>query len=109
MPVERDSENLAGWRSGVARLAALPNMVVKLGGFGMVDNGWTVGSIRPFVLHCIDCFGPDRAMFASNFPVDRLMSSYARLWSAYDEIAAGFTAEERHALFRATAERTYRI
>lgn len=109
MPAERDKENLAGWRRGIARLAAVPNMVVKLSGFGMVERDWTASSIRPLVLHCIECFGPERAMFASNFPVDRLMVTYGRLWAAYDEIVSDFTTTERHALFRGTAERTYRI
>jgi len=109
MPAERDDENLAGWHEGIARLAAAPNMVVKLSGFGMVETDWTASSIRPFVLHCIESFGPERAMFASNFPVDRLMATYGRLWAAYDEIVSDFTTAERYALFRGTAERTYRI
>lgn len=109
MPAERDEENLSGWRKGISRLAAKPNMMVKLSGFGMVDSTWTATSIRPLVLYCIECFGPERAMFASNFPVDRLMASYGQLWAAYEEIVSDFTTAERYALFRGTAERTYRI
>lgn len=109
MPAERDEENISGWRQGISRLAAAPNMTVKLSGFGMVESSWNASSIRPLVLHCIECFGPERAMFASNFPVDRLMATYGQLWAAYDEIVSDFTIAERYALFRGTAERTYRI
>lgn len=109
MPVQRDPENLEGWRRAIVELARLPNVTVKIGGFGMVDNNWTIASIRPFVRHCIECFGPDRAMFASNFPVDRLMASYGKIWSAYAEIVSDLGKNELFSLFRGTAERIYRI
>lgn len=109
MPAERDAENVAAWREGISRLSDAPNINVKLSGFGMVDLTWTEESLRPFVLHCIDRFGPERAMFGSNFPVDRLMSGYRRLWEAYDALVADFSDDERRMLFSATAERVYRI
>ena len=75
----------------------------------MFDSNWTTASLKRLVLPAIDCFGPSRCMFASNFPVDKLMRSYAALWQAYDEITASFSAAERSALFHDTAARTYRI
>lgn len=109
MPAERDAAGLDGWRKGMQLLAQFPNVAVKLCGYGMVDTKWTVGSIRPFVLQPIEWFGPHRAMFASNFPVDRLMATYERLWAAYREITADFSAAEKQMLFGATAERIYRL
>lgn len=109
MPAQQDPENLEGWRRAIAELAAVPNITVKISGFGMVDNNWTTDSIRPFVRHCIDCFGPDRSMFGSNFPVDRLMASYGIIWSAYAEIVSDLSESEQHYLFRGTAERVYQI
>ena len=109
MPAERDEAAIAGWRQAMRELAACPNVNVKLSGYGMVDRHWTVESLRPFVLGPIEWFGPRRAMFASNFPVDRLMSSYERLWAAYDEIVADFSVDERRELFAGTAERVYRL
>jgi predicted TIM-barrel fold metal-dependent hydrolase len=109
MPVERDEAGLEGWRAGMRQLAACPNVAVKLCGYGMVDNRWTADSIGPFVLQPIEWFGPERCMFGSNFPVDRLMASYARLWGAYRSIAAGFTEREKALLFRDTAMRVYRL
>jgi predicted TIM-barrel fold metal-dependent hydrolase len=109
MPAERDAAGIEGWRKGMQLVAQCPNVAVKLCGYGMVDTKWTVGSIRPFVLQPIEWFGPQRAMFGSNFPVDRLMATYERLWAAYREITAGFPAAEKQMLFSGTAERIYRL
>ncbi|MBU2646529.1 amidohydrolase family protein [bacterium] len=109
MPVQRDPDNLEGWRRAITELATVPNITVKISGFGMVDNTWTTDSIRPFVRHCIECFGPERSMFGSNFPVDRLMATYGRIWNSYADITSDLSESERHSLFRGTAERIYRI
>jgi predicted TIM-barrel fold metal-dependent hydrolase len=109
MPAERDPEAIEGWRQGMAMLAEYENISVKLGGYGMVDAQWTIESIRPFVERTLDLFGTSRCMFASNFPVDKLMSSYDRLWNAYRTIAASFSVDEQDRLFRANAMRIYRL
>jgi predicted TIM-barrel fold metal-dependent hydrolase len=109
MPAERTPEALAGWRREMKRLAQCPNVAVKLSGYGMMDLHWSVDSIRPYVLEPVEWFGPHRAMFGSNFPVDRLMASYDRLWDAYRQIVADFTPEEQQALLGTTAERIYRL
>lgn len=108
-PRDRSAEGRRAWRDAIALMASLPNVAIKLSGFGMFDASWTTESIRPLVLRAIDCFGPRRAMFGSNFPVDGLMRDYASVWRAYDEITAGFTDDERDELFCGTASRTYRI
>lgn len=107
-----DRGSVAGWRAwrdGMRALASCPNVCAKISGMGMIDHRWTVESLRPYALETIDAFGVGRAMFASNFPVDRLYSSYAALWAAYDQIVSDATPEERDALFRTNAERIYRI
>jgi predicted TIM-barrel fold metal-dependent hydrolase len=107
-----DRNGVAGWRAwrdGLRALAACPNVSVKVSGLGMIDHRWTVESLRPHVLEAIDAFGVERAMFASNFPVDRLYSRYAALWDAYAHIVADMAPHEHDALFRANAERIYRI
>jgi predicted TIM-barrel fold metal-dependent hydrolase len=109
MAAERDAAGIEGWRKAMQLLAQCPNVAVKLCGYGMVDTKWTVESIRPFVLQPIEWFGPHRAMFASNFPVDRLMATYERLWAAYRQITADFSAAEKQMLFSGTAERIYRL
>jgi predicted TIM-barrel fold metal-dependent hydrolase len=75
----------------------------------MFDHRWSVESLRPYVLETIDAFGVERAMFASNFPVDRLFGSYADLWRAYGSIVEDASVAEKDAMFRRNAERFYRI
>ena len=110
LPVQRDGAYLRAWSGAMRVLAAEPNVVCKVSALASgSDPGWTVGSIRPWVLGCVDAFGPDRCMFASNWPIDRLFGTYARLLAAYDEITSGFGADERAAMFGETARRVYRI
>ena len=109
MPVDRDPEGLAAWRSGMRALAACPNVAVKISGLGMVDHHWTVESIRPFVLETIDMFGTDRCLFASNFPVDRLYSDYARSGRAFDHNRGLLGRRARTACSTTTPLRLYRL
>ncbi len=109
LPLEREEAHIAGWRAAVAALAGLPHVMMKISGFGMVERDWTAESVAPFVLHCIDCYTPARIMFGSNFPVDKLMADYEKVWAAYAEIVQGFSAEEREQMFVGSAERFYRI
>jgi predicted TIM-barrel fold metal-dependent hydrolase len=107
-----DRDSVAGWRTwrdGMRALAACPNVMVKISGMGMIDHHWTVESIRPLVLETIDCFGIDRSMFASNFPVDSLYGSYPDLWRAYHACVARLSDHEKQKLFRTNAEFVYRI
>jgi predicted TIM-barrel fold metal-dependent hydrolase len=109
MPVDRDAEGLAAWQAGMRVLAAQPNVAVKISGLGMMDWTWTTETLRPTVLETIDIFGVARCMFASNFPVDRLYSSFDTLFDAFAEIVQAFSADERRALFAENARRLYRL
>jgi len=97
-------------------------VVAKLGGLAMPDNGfgWEsaerpptsdefVSSQRRYYLHAIECFGPRRCMFESNFPVDRGSLSYPVLWNGLKKMVADFPAGERDDMFFGTATRTYRL
>ncbi len=109
MPLERDEAGLALWRDGMKRLGAEPNVVAKVSGLGMVDWRWSEASIRPFVLGVIDQFGVDRVMFGSNFPVDKLYSSFDTLYGSFESIVASFSESEKDQLFRDNALRHYRL
>lgn len=108
-PRRRDKEYFADWRRGMRGIAAVENTVVKISGLGMGDHGWTVGSLRPWVLECIDAWGPSRAFFGTNWPVDRLYSSYCDVVDAYREIVSDFASEERAALLSGNANRLFRL
>jgi predicted TIM-barrel fold metal-dependent hydrolase len=108
-PQLRTDEYLASWREGMATMAEAPNAACKISGLGMTDPAWTIESLRPWVLGCIEAFGVDRCMFATNWPVDRLFSSYPDLVAAYREIVADFSADEQRKLFADNARRWYRF
>ena len=64
---------------------------------------------RPYMETCIELFGPERCMFESNFPVEKMGIGWATLWNTFKRIAAGASTEEKIALLSATARRTYRL
>ena len=115
-------ERFDTWRSNIRKLAECPNVNVKLGGLamafcGMPEDGAAKGfgsqelaeMWRPYIETCIEAFGPHRAMFESNYPVDRWGASYPVLWNAFKRLASGASDEEKHALFSQTAARVYDI
>ncbi len=118
----RDDEVMTTWRNGIAAAAACPNVVVKLGGIGMPRTGFDwhtrkepIGSeelaesMSPLMSYCIEQFGPDRCMFESNFPVDKVSYSYNVLYNAFKRLSRDYSPTERAAMFHDTAARIYRI
>ena len=108
-PRSREPEYFELWKAGMNDIAGAPNAVCKVSGLGMCDNAWTVDSVRPWVLGCIEAFGTERTFFGTNWPVDRLYSSYGDVLGAYEELIADLSADEQTALFSANAERIFRI
>ena len=108
--VEHSEEGIEQWKDGLRALAAQPNVTIKVSGLGMTDNKWTAESIRPFVLDCIDIFGVERCMFASNFPVEKPLGSYTDWYRAFKQVVASkFNAQQQKSLFHDNAVRVYRI
>jgi L-fuconolactonase len=118
----RRDEIFKTWEADVREIAKCPNVNVKLGGLGMKVNGWgfekedlpptsekVAATFKPYVETCIKHFGPERAMFESNFPVDKGSYSYAVNWNAFKRLAAGASADEKAKLFKDTAARVYRL
>ena len=115
-------ELMATWRSGIAAVAACPNVNIKLGGVGMPLTGFDwhqrdqpIGSeelaesMAPLLNYCIEQFGPSRCMFESNFPVDKVSFSYHVMYNAFKRLSKGYSAAERADMFHDTAVRVYRI
>jgi L-fuconolactonase len=118
----RREEAFTEWRDRIRAVASLPNTYVKLGGLGMKMPGFTffendmppssqdlATAWRPYIETCIEAFGPQRAMFESNFPVDKGTCSYQVLWNAFKRLAAGYSADEKTALFSGSAAQAYRL
>jgi predicted TIM-barrel fold metal-dependent hydrolase len=109
LPLSRDEEYLALWRRELASLAEAPNVIVKISALGMGDPRWTRDSLRPMVRYCIETFGAERTIFGTNWPVDRLFSSYPDVIDAYAEIISVFSPAEQAAMSSGNAERYFRI
>ena len=82
--------------------------------------GWHLRAVPPtsdefvnaqekYYLHAIECFGPNRCMFESNFPVDGLSISYHVVWNGFKKIVADFSEEEKDMMFSSTANRVYNL
>jgi L-fuconolactonase len=115
-------ERFPTWRDNMRKLAALPNVSVKLGGLAMAfcnfpsflqsppaSSTQLAGEWKPYIETCIELFGVDRCMFESNFPVDMGSCTYPVLWNAFKVLAKHCSADEKTALFSGTARRVYRL
>ena len=108
-PIDRDAAGMARWRQGLAELGRQPNVAIKISDLVAYDHDWTLDSLRAVVLHCIDCFGAGRAMFASDFPVAGLHASFDEVFDSFKTIVADFSPAEQAALFHDNAARLYRV
>jgi predicted TIM-barrel fold metal-dependent hydrolase len=112
----------AAWKPQMTELARCGNVSVKLGGMMMrlaaydyrtqpkPPTSTELAALwRPYVETCIELFGPDRCLFESNFPVDKMGIGWAALWNTFKRIASGASSSEKQALFGGTARRVYRL
>lgn len=97
------------WSRGMAALAALRNVSVKISGMGFAFRPWSLDQARAYVLETIELFGTDRVMFASDFPTDKLFGSFDRHLDTYAAVTADFAQAERLAMFAGNANRIYRL
>jgi len=109
LPADRSKEGVDGWRAAMRHLSGAPNVAVKISGIGQAGKPWSVEANRAIVLDTIDLFGPDRCMFASNFPVDSLVATFGTIFGGFSKMTADCSAAERDAMFRDNAVRIYRI
>ena len=118
----KDDEILPAWRAGIAAVAQNPNVTCKLGGMGMPrwGYGWhersvPIGSeelaesMAPWMNYAIEQFGPERCMFESNFPPDKVSFSYNVMYNAFKLLSKAYSPTERANLFHDAAVRAYRI
>jgi predicted TIM-barrel fold metal-dependent hydrolase len=108
-PWDQSRRGLASWREGLAALAENQDMYCKISGLAMFKHDWSIGDIEPIIRACIDIFSPQRCMFGSNFPVDKLHKSYAEIWGAYEEMTAQYSDAEQAMMFAGTAQEFYRL
>lgn len=98
------------WAAQLRDLAARPNTVCKLSGLATeAGASWAPDDLAPYVRHLIDCFGPERLLWGSDWPVLRLAGSYAQWLGTAAALLAPLSEADRAAVFGGNAARIYRI
>jgi predicted TIM-barrel fold metal-dependent hydrolase len=106
---DRSAAGFAAWRGGMRALAACPNVAVKLSGLGTFEHACSVALWRPVIEETLLLFGPNRALFGSNFPIEKLWTTYGQLMDVMQECLARLNAAERRAVLYDNAARIYRL
>ena len=119
---ENQDEHYRTWKRGVLAVAQQPNVLCKLCGVLNRSASWDylhaerpatsqqiAEAWRQWIEPCIEAFGPDRCMFESNYPVEKVGVTYTALWNAYKRLTMNASEQEKQALFSGTGARTYGI
>lgn len=109
MPEDLTPEGWHAWRAGMERLAAVPSVFVKLSGLGTFVHCLDEAHITRTVRATVELFGPERCLWGSNFPIEKLWTDYASLVDAYRKALAHLSPAAREAIFCGTARRLYRL
>jgi predicted TIM-barrel fold metal-dependent hydrolase len=109
LPVDRSAEGLKAWRGALEAVAAEPNIAIKISGLGIRGQPWSLAANAPVIRDAIRIFGVERAMFASNFPVDSLAGSFDAIYTGFKAAVADLPLEHQRKLFHDNAVRIYRI
>jgi predicted TIM-barrel fold metal-dependent hydrolase len=102
-------EGRTAWREGMKRLAGEENIVSKLSGLGTFIHRNDPAHVKDVVLETVEMFGAERCLFGSNFPIEKLWTSYAELIAAHRMAIASLTEYEQQAILGGTAKRVYRL
>ena len=108
-PHDQRAEGFERWSAANAMMAGRANTFIKLSGWGMYKNGWDTfgaGAIQPYVDEILIAFGPDRVMWGSNYPVEKLAKPYAECIA---ETASGVLPEQREDVFYRSSAMAYGI
>jgi predicted TIM-barrel fold metal-dependent hydrolase len=109
MPESRDAEYLRTWSAALATLADEPNVVCKISSLGVHDHDWTPQSRRPWIRALLETFGPDRCLYGSNWPVERLYSGYGDALGAFRAAIGDLTEAEQAGVLAGNARRVFRL
>jgi predicted TIM-barrel fold metal-dependent hydrolase len=106
---DRSREGWERWREGMRQLAKERNVHVKLSGLGTFERTCSKELMRPVILETVEMFGPNRCMFGSNFPIEKIWTNYAELLTAYQSVLADFSWPERNEIMGNTAATVYSL
>lgn len=107
-PYDQTESGLKYWSEGLSALANLPNIHIKLSGFGMYDSDWSSESSLVLFQTILELFGAHRIMWGSNFPVDSLMKSYSFCVTQMLDWTSPLSPKEQRLIAADTAIKFYR-
>jgi L-fuconolactonase len=104
-------KQMGEWAEQFARAAEYPNVYAKVSGLNTAaDWGtWSADDIKPYIDYALKCFGANRLMFGSDWPVAELAGTYAKMWHESNKAIAGYSQAEIDAILGGTAIDFYRI
>jgi predicted TIM-barrel fold metal-dependent hydrolase len=106
---DRSQDGWARWREGMRKLADCRNVCVKLSGLGTFEHQCSVELWQPVVKETLAMFGAERCLYGSNYPIEKLWTTYDRTIAVMRECTSGLSGQERRAVFHDTAKRVYRL
>jgi len=109
MLVDFSPDTLNAWRIGLQALADCPNVCTKLSALSTFARRCDLDIWQPTVHETLSMFGPERCMFGSNFPVEKLWTSYAHLVDVMHQCLRDFPSSTQKAVWHDTATRVYRL
>lgn len=99
----------AGWRNGMGRLADEPNVMVKLSAFGTFVHRNDPALIAAIIQGTVATFGPERCLFGSNFPIEKIWTSFPELLAAHRDAIGRIAPDHARAILHDNACRIYRL
>lgn len=109
MPHSQEKEAFNEWQMGLRKFAERPNVVTKISGAGTFQRRCDVAEWREVIVPAVEIFGPDRSLFGSNFPIEKLWTDYSTLVETVKTCIEGFSSQERQSVMHDTAARVYNI
>ncbi|HVW55775.1 MAG TPA: amidohydrolase family protein [Rhizobiaceae bacterium] len=108
-PLRETPEDMDEWAGGMRECAKCRNISVKLSGLWVLDRGWAPERIGGPVRMVVDLFGPDRCMWATNYPVEKLMCPVGDQIRNLEAVLDHLSEDDMDQVFRRTAARIYDI
>ncbi|EFL87821.1 amidohydrolase [Ahrensia sp. R2A130] len=102
-------EGWRNWEAGMKRLAKSKNVVCKLSAFGTFIHRNDPAFVAEMVENSVRIFGATRCLYGSNYPIEKLWTSYGDLFAAFRNATAGLSKARQKSIFNDTAARVYRI
>ncbi|MCG8407694.1 MAG: amidohydrolase family protein [Phycisphaerales bacterium] len=106
---DTSAEGRKAWEAGMKRLAKCDNVVTKLSAFGTFIHRNDPEFVSDMIVTTEKIFGAKRCLFGSNFPIEKLWTTYEELFDAFLTGASGLSKPKQKAIFNDTAARIYRL